>query len=793
MILHYLKIAWHNLLKYRTQSVVSILGLAVGLACFALSAFWVHYEMTYDSFHRDADRLYLVGVNDDSFGGSSASYTPQALGRYLKEHYSEIEDYCLFEMGTFFVVKDNRMLELPMLKPDTTALRMLDIRTLDGDESFLRSASEADSRIAITEKTARLLFGTTDVIGQTVTDANWNKEYTIGSVVSDWGVHTNFPYAFLGNGSSRAGWDDYTYRTLVKVKPGTDVSRLLEKMNAHFPEELTKSKYRATTGLTRFYLEPLTGLRATEGFITKNNQTVQFRYITWFAAVGVLIIVCAFLNYLTIYADRFRTRRREMALRQICGAGLRSLVALLCTDFLLTVLASLMVGMVLVELLMPAFLRYSLIQDADFSVYRSALLYITCVSAAMMAVVVLSVWLFQKRSLHGNIHTGNALSGTAWRKGSVVLQLTVCLAFIFCTVAMQMQLHHLRRVDTGMDYRGRAAVSIWMGVDMNVWAEKIKALPMVTEVVRPVYWPLLGMGAYSSYQIDGCTGMEGRLEQPLTFDEVLAGEEFFRFYDMQLLAGEWVSAKSEYRQVNIMESTARRMGWSPEEAVGKQLFFVNRKLEPMTVIGVLKDCAYKSPTTALPNTVFVNTDRMEWMHARCFVLFKYRPGTWDECRHRIEEMQRAELPDRKLFLYSEEECYNNYLKSEDALSSLLGFSSVVCILISIFGIYSLVTLACERRRKEIAIRKVNGATVRNILALFFREYALLLAVSSLIAFPAAWWAMKRWIENYNRQVEIGVLPFLLIFVGIAACVVASIGHRIWRTSNENPAEVIKRE
>ena len=793
MILHYLKIAWRNLLKYRTQSVVSILGLAVGLACFALSAFWVHYEMTYDSFHRDVDRLYLVGVNDDSFGGSSASYTPQALGRYLKEHYSEIEDYCQFETNMLFVLKDNRMLELPILMPDTTALRMLDIRTLDGDESFLRSAGAADNRIAITEKTARLLFGTTDVIGQTVTNLNRNEEYTIGSVVSDWGAHTNFPYAFLGSGNGRTGWDDYTYRTLVKVKPGTDVSQLLEKMNAHFPEELTKSKYRESTGLTRFYLEPLTGLRATEGFIFKNNQTVQFRYITWFAAVGVLIIVCAFFNYLTIYADRFRTRRREMALRQICGAGMRSLVALLCTDFLLTVLAALVVGMVLVELLMPAFLRYSLIQDTDFSVYRSAMLYITCVSAVMMAVVVLSVWLFQKRSLHGNIHTGNALSGTAWRKGSVVLQLTVCLASIFCTVVMQMQLYHLRRVDTGLDYRGRAAVSIWMNVDMNVWAEKIKALPMVTEVVRPAYWPLLGEGAYSSYQIDGYTGIEGRLEQPLTFDEVLAGEEFFRFYDMQLLAGEWVSAKSEYRQVNIMESTARRLGWSPEEAVGKQLFFVNRKVEPMTVIGVVKDCAYKSPTAELPNTVFVNTDQVGWMHARCFVLFKYRPGTWDECRRRIEEMQRAELPDRKLFLYSEEECYNNYLKSEDALSSLLGFSSVVCILISIFGIYSLVTLACERRRKEIAIRKVNGATVRDILALFFREYALLLVVSSLIAFPTAWWVMRRWIENYNRQVEIGFLPFLLVFVGIAACVVVSIGHRIWKTANENPAEVVKRE
>lgn len=383
MWLHYLKIAWRNLLKYRMQSVVSILGLAVGLACFALSAFWIHYEMTYDTFHRDADRLYLVGVNDDSFGGASASFTPYALGRYLKEHYSEIEDYCLFETETFFVLKDNRMLELPMLLPDTTALRMLDFRTLEGDESFLRAGS-TDSRIAITEKTAKQLFGTTDVIGQTVTNANWNKEYTIGAVVSDWGAHTNFPYAFLGNGSGRTGWDDYTYRTLVKVKPGTDVSRLLEKMNAHFPEELTKSRYQ-NTGLTRFYLEPLTGLRATEGFILKNNQTVQFRYITWFAVVGGLIIVCAFINYLTIYIDRFRTRRREMVLRQVCGAGMRSLVILLCTDFLLTILAALVVGMVLVELLMPVFLRYALIQDVDFSIYRLILFYILSVSVVMMA------------------------------------------------------------------------------------------------------------------------------------------------------------------------------------------------------------------------------------------------------------------------------------------------------------------------------------------------------------------------------------------------------------------------
>ena len=213
----------------------------------------------------------------------------------------------------------------------------------------------------------------------------------------------------------------------------------------------------------------------------------------------------------------------------------------------------------------------------------------------------------------------------------------------------------------------------------------------------------------------------------------------------------------------------------------------------MTVIGVIKDCAYRSPTKDLPHTVFVNTNKSQWMWPRCFVLFKYKSGTWEECRRRIEEMQQAELPDRKLFLDSEEERYNKYLQSEDALSGLLGFSAIVCILISIFGIYSLVSLTCEQRRKEIAIRKVNGATISNILSIFFKEYALLLIVSSLIAFPAGYTIMKHWIETYNRQVSIGATPFILIFAGIAMVITISIGWRVWQATRQNPAEVIKSE
>lgn len=791
MIQHYLKIAYRNILKHKTQSIISIVGLAIGLACFALSTFWIQYEMTYDNFHRDVNRMYLVRTDESHFGGHYNNFVPYALGSYLKTTYSEIEDCCAFEEQQFFTTKNKQLAEYSLLAPDSAFMRMMDIKILAGNNNFL-SASSKEKEVAITESMARELFGTTEAVGKSVTSQRMT-EHRICAIVSDWGRHSNFRYSMLGPASSDdTSWNNNRYRMLVKVKPRTDINALLEKMNQHFPKEMKENRY-GETGHTRFYLEPVTGLRYADEFVRGDQQVVQFRYIVYFSLTGLLIILCALINYLTIYVDCFRARKREMALRKVNGASERSLLALLSMDFLFTILFASLLGMVFIELLKPLFLHYSMIVDADVSIYGNCLLYVAGMSVLSFIVALFSVYLFRRRSLQNTLHNVQAgRVGRICRKGSIVLQLVVCILFIFCTAVMQMQLYHLRNVDTGMEYCNRGSLSIWMNVDMNVWAEKVKALPMVTEVVRPVYWPMISMGAYSIFEATSWDGLSGKAEKPISIDQFLAGEEFFKFYEMKLLAGEWISEKSTANEVNILETTARAMGWTPEEAIGKHISY-DAEAPSLTVVGVLKDCAYKSPTSDLPHAVFVNTNREKWAWGRCFVLFKYLPGTWDECRRLIEEMQQSELPDRKLFLDSEEERYNKYLQSEDALSGLFSFSSLVCILISIFGIYSLVTLSCELRRKEIAVRKVNGATLSNILGIFFKEYTLLLAVSSLIAFPIGYLIMKHWIETYNRQVNIGVLPFILIFVGIAIIITLSIGWRVWKAARQNPAEVIKSE
>ncbi|MFR5758723.1 MAG: ABC transporter permease [Bacteroides cellulosilyticus] len=221
-------------MKYRTQSIISIIGLAIGLACFALSTFWVQYEMTYDDFHKDAERIYLVRMDDCHFGGHYSDFVPYALGNHLKTTYTEIEDFCASGQNTLFIKNGKQITEYPMLMPDTTFIRMMDIKVLEGDNQFFLSTSPEKSRIAITEKAAQDLFGTTKVIGKTITDNNRRHEYRISAIVSDWGEHSNFKYAFMGRTHNDTSWDNANYKMLIKIKPGTNVDVLLEKMNQHF-------------------------------------------------------------------------------------------------------------------------------------------------------------------------------------------------------------------------------------------------------------------------------------------------------------------------------------------------------------------------------------------------------------------------------------------------------------------------------------------------------------------------------------------------------------------------------
>ena len=281
------------------------------------------------------------------------------------------------------------------------------------------------------------------------------------------------------------------------------------------------------------------------------------------------------------------------------------------------------------------------------------------------------------------------------------------------------------------------------------------------------------------------------MEYPIPAIGFLASEEFFKYYEITLLAGEWLNDFSTREDIIINESLARKLGWSAQEAIGKRC--KHSSLE-YRIVGVVKDCHFGPPTSKMLNVAFMAEDKTGMCFWNTSVFFKYKEGTWPECKKALEEMCAEEKAMGEVFhIYNEEETYNAYLRAEDMLTRLLTFASVVCVFIAIFGIYSLVTLTCEQRRKEIAIRKVNGANVKDILLMFFREYLVMLVIAAIVAFPVTYAIVKQWIEGYIRQMDISIWPFLLVFVGLLAVVIISISWRVWQAANENPADVVKSE
>ena len=789
MITHDLKVAIRNLLKYKVQTGISMLGLAAGFVCFVLSTFWIHYEMTYDQFRKDAERLYLVRVNDGFAEGRITWRVPVPLGAYLQEHFPEIESFAHFSSYEYRVQVEGRYEQAFLSSADSAWVQMMDVQLVDGNRNFMQQRSK---EVAITEETAKAWFGHENPLGKEL-EIRTDDKRTIGAIVRVNNRHTNFPIALMGDPRKDRTWWNQTWKMLVKVKEGTDIPVLEAKISENLPYELIHPNEVRNTGIERLYLTPLTELRYAKDFRDQSEGGITFRYIVYFSVTGLLVILCALMNYLTLFINRMQVRKREMKLRLVHGASIQSLVRLLGLEFLLLLIGSFLIGMLGMEILFPAFLELTGTDAGRTSLYGEALLFLILISVLLLSVAIGVIYGIQRRQLQGSGNGESERRFRTWiRKGSIVFQLFICMLFMTGTQWMNRQLDYLRQHDLGMELHNRGYFALDRTENTSPFVEKLKQLPMITEVLPADYRPLVSDIGTTVGQIYQWEGLEQKLDVPMPINLFVGDETLARFYGLTLLAGEWLNEFSGYGEIVINESLARRMGYTPEEAVGKHIRMglqtANQKIK-----GVVKDFQYKAPTEQLPNTGFIIGDEMGLMLWKNGILFRFKEGTWDACRTAIEQLCRKEASDKEITLVNEEASYNKYLQSEAMLARLLAFASLICILVAIFGIYSLVTLTCEQRRKEIAIRKVNGATVRNILSLFYREYIVLLLLAALPAFPLAYILVKHWIETYTRQMSIPIAPALGVFLVLLLVVGLSISWRVWRAAHENPAEVIKRE
>lgn len=772
MIYHYLKVAFRNLVKYKTQSLVSIVGLAVGFTCFALSALWIRYEMTYDNFHEGADRIYLAGKAFDLQGDGFSYLTSSLLANYLEKNCPEIEKACRIRLGSYEepIIYDKMEYRLMQLEVDSSFISMFNITVLEGD-NYLRLNKD---QIAITDKAAKRLFGDESPIGkQMVFPESDNVEKTIVAVVESWKGHSLYPFDILNFCFDwPPDWGIQQYHTLFRVYPNTDIKALEQRLKEYKVQQDSYQQIISTP------IALLSTLRSTH---PREDVNVKLNHVRLFACIGGLVIICGLCNYLTMLITRIRMRKRELALRKVNGASNAGLLSLILSELILLLIISSGIGIMLIELVLPVFKRLSQINENTSFFYGEACVYILIILLLTTAIASILVFYINRQTLLDSINHKSNLHLSGWfYKGSILFQLFISIGFVFCTIVMMKQLNYLlNSKELGLEKHNVGVIVSSYGIPF----EKIlNQMPDVTERLNGFYTPIPKM-IFSAYHIDEWEGQKDKT-QIIKVEREAINQDFVDFFQVELIEGSMLDEKDGKDAIVINESAAKAFGWN--QPIGKKIRMgIN---EVYTVKGVIKDICYNAPTFPVAPAVFLLPES----NGGHFI-FKFKEGTWNAVSKKLKEEAHKINPNANLFLVNMEEKYDEFMKSEVTLSKLLSVVSFICIVIAVFGIFSLVTLSCEQRRKEIAIRKVNGASVRVILNLFFKEYLLLLIFASLMAFPLGYAIMKHWLEGYIKQTPIDLWIYVAILVVMLLIIFVSIIWRVWRAARQNPAEVIKSE
>ncbi len=761
MLSHYLKIAFRNIWKYKSQSIISIVGLAIGFACFALSVYWIRYERSFDSFHKNANRIYQL--RQATGLGFDIDVTPY-MSNFLKETFPEVEDACAIQQYRWVRFEIEPKTEFKSVTVDTSFLNIFGFsRNKIQLASYPTYTSDQDRikidkyEAIITQEAAQKLFGNqASVVGEKLKD-DLDRNFEIKYCVDAWPENTMLSFDIIHTGQFQSGTSKSEYYSYVMLHPHVNPVDFEKKLT-----EYDNKKHN-------WKLIPITEIKY-------KSERSQYGYVRVFAIAGLLVILCSIFNCFALFITRIKQRIPEFAIRIVNGASGWQLTFQLALEFIFTLLISITLGTLLVYFIIPVYREISLIKLTHLDIFMDILTYGGIVLAGIGILALFILQYYKNKSLREFIQGSKPQAKFSFSKVAILIQLAVSIGFIFFTICMLKQIDTLRN-GRNLGYNPHNMSGFWIPEfleEMSV-LEKLKQIPTVTDAVIDPSFKGEITGTLSS--------REEKNKEPIPAEWKSANAHYFNFLEVTFLQGRNFSEDEALNigKVVVNEEAAKFFG---EKNVLDQIIGDSHQ-----IIGVIKDMNYgESPKIKIRPTVYF------YKKGSKDFLFRYKEHTKEETEKAITSFLKEKDPYSNIVSFQDRnKMFNDSCKSETLLSRLIGILSGVCVLISIFGIYSMTSLVCQQRRKEIAIRKINGASVSEILSIFFRENLTLLTLASVIGFAAGYKIVKDWIEVYARQTEISWWIYLSIFAVLAIIIFLTIIIHVWKAAHENPAEVIKSE
>lgn len=786
MVPHFFKVFWRNLSRNKLFMVINTFGLSIGLAGVILITIVIGELLRVDQFHEKKDRLYSVYQNEKSNGRiNTFRGTPSLLGPYVTTNYTGAEEVVrIFYASNFLFHVGHKHLEAQGILADRGFLSAFTFPLVYGDP---KTALDYPDDVVLTESFARKLFGTTDVLGQSLRiDSNAN--FRVTGVAKDLPSHSmvRFDYLLPYGYRKRIGWeverwDDYYVETYVLLNPGTT----LTNANQFFRNVLRANSSDATG---EFFLYPFSKSYLYGDFENGRPVGGGIDFVKKMSWIGVFILLIACINYINLSTARAIRSAREVGIRKLIGASRLSLVTRYVSEAMFIAAFAAVIALGIAQLLIPSFSGL-VTMETHFIPYTSpwfwltfvACIVVTGIASGLYPAFILSAYQ-PVNVLKGTIN--NARSPRSPRKFLVVFQFTFAIVFMICTAVVYRQIKLGQQFNTG--YNQDNLVYIFLRGDLNKNYEVFRrelmntgAVESVTRTHSPVTQTWISSDQYS------WTGKNEKYSPII--NEYRTDVDFVSTMGVKLLAGRDIDITKyadDSSAILLNKTAAHIMGF--DNPVGQILRKGN---DTWKVVGVVDDFITDNPYAPVVPTIIQGPK-----YDMGTVSFRLNPkrGTASSLNQISKLLNKYNTDYPSTFVFVDEDYQLKFRGSKNLGQLNLLFASL-SIFISCLGLYGLAVFMAHSRVKEIGIRKVLGASVISIATLLSRDYLRLVLISIVVGSPIAWWMMQSWLQQFTSRITISWWMFGI--TGLAAVTVAmlTVGYHALKAAMANPVKNLRNE
>jgi putative ABC transport system permease protein len=783
MFKNYLRVALRNLRKNKGYSIINIAGLAAGMAVCILIMIWVQDEMSYDRFNAHADQIYRVCFSD-LWSGQRVKFsaTPTGIGPALEQDFSEVIDSARFyRMNDILVVHGaKRIVEEHILLADSSLFTIFSFPFIQGDPRF---ALNDPKSVVISERAAVKYFGSADPVGKILTIGS-STDFVVTGVFQNIPANSHLrfeiclPFQYLKElGVNLQQWTNWAYYTYILLHPESKAIED-ERLTAYYQSHVSSFEN------VQMHLLPMKDIHLRSQAIGGIGADGDIKYVYVFSLIALFVLLIACINFMNLSTAKSGARAKEVGMRKVMGARRRDIIRQFFGESILQAFIGLFFALALVAVLLPLFNRITA-KELSLDLMDNLILYVGLIGIAAFTGIVSGSY---PALFLSSFHPAAVLKGSGsvrskargiFRKALVVTQFSLTIVMIIGTVIIYNQIRFMRDKKMGFDQDHLVVFSLTGTLmdNCDTFKQEILRNPGVLESTLSL------SRQFHSTPSDLWRGESADKNVRVFFNNV--DEDYLKTFGMEMIEGRFFSREfSDDKNKFVLNETAvKALGL--EDPVGASLTVHGRK---GTVVGVIKDFHFQTLNRKIgPLCLFAPGEGFRYLFARVSPqnldsTIRFMQGVWKKFE--------THYPFRYQFF---DDDFDSLYRSERRIGTIVKYFAMLAVFISCLGLFGLAAYMAERRTKEIGIRRVLGASSMEIVTLLSKEFVKCVLVSSAVAWPMAYFIMKKWLENFAYRTEIGAWTFLAsagLALGIA---LLTVSFQSIKAAVANPVDSLRYE